>query len=250
MCLRTEARIARAASCICVGAIRRPQRLIGLQRELRVDHDRSRRVWQVDQAIRTPAVGERRLQRIAVPRAAPLRRCRSAGFPRTRRGSACSTGCPAATAHRPTGASIFSCALSMVASRSCSSRERLVVVLTAEPCRFSAIRSCISFSVRAERRALSCSRSFICCCTCASRASMVWDQTVSGRWSGHPTRVSARPTAGPVPAQAPAPPDRGPSSGPPCWSSATRADRPARRRSPARAALNRQRPPPASAVRR
>ena len=42
------------------------QRLIGLEREFRVDHDRTRRVGQMDQAIRPLAVRQGLLQRIAV----------------------------------------------------------------------------------------------------------------------------------------------------------------------------------------
>jgi hypothetical protein len=78
------------------------QRLVGLQREFRVDHDGPRRVGQVDQAIGALAVRERRLEGIGCRPAGPWPRYRSAGFRRRRRASACSTGCPEATAHRPT----------------------------------------------------------------------------------------------------------------------------------------------------
>ena len=48
--------------------IRPPQRLIRLQRKLRIDHNRPRRVRQMDQTIRPLPIRQRRLQRIAVRR--------------------------------------------------------------------------------------------------------------------------------------------------------------------------------------
>ena len=44
------------------------QRLIGLERKLRIDHDGAGRVGQVDQAVRPPPVGKRGLHRIGIGR--------------------------------------------------------------------------------------------------------------------------------------------------------------------------------------
>ena len=50
------------------GVLAARKRLVGLERELRVDDDGARRVRQVDQAVGPPAVRQRRLQRIGVRR--------------------------------------------------------------------------------------------------------------------------------------------------------------------------------------
>ncbi len=73
----------------------------------------------------------------------------------------------------PDSFSIFVCALSMVASRSCNwVSDR--VVFSELPCRLSFIRSCISVSARWASAALSASFSVMPICTAFSRASTVW----------------------------------------------------------------------------